>query len=332
MLTSGGGASQLPVGLLAAHLSVNDLAASQLSRIGVSLTMAHARRLLREGLDWQPCPLQQRLLDTAVKNGRLRQAASALPDWFTVHAEHLLHKHAAWIKPQALVSAWLSKGLQVQDATVVALRQESGWQALDAQGHVIAQADAVVIAAGLQSLSLLQSCGHGLQLGQVDGAVAFSAWPIDEPAHCINGNGHFIGGVPHDQLGHIWLSGSTYERDTFADATGQGVASLQANRTRLQGLLPPLLWPRIEAQFAQGQVKSWYGSRCTTPDRLPVVGPLTDGLYVCTAMGSRGLSFAALCADVLADEIVSGNSPPMISSALRDTLRPQRPVLKVIST
>ena len=38
-------------------------------------------------------------------------------------------------------------------------------------------------------------------------------------------------------------------------------------------------------------------------DRRPLVGPLNeDGLWACTALGSRGLSFAALCAELLAAE------------------------------
>ncbi|MFT4267896.1 MAG: FAD-dependent cmnm(5)s(2)U34 oxidoreductase, partial [Xenophilus sp.] len=46
---------------------------------------------------------------------------------------------------------------------------------------------------------------------------------------------------------------------------------------------------------------------CAAHDRRPLVGPLPglpapagSGLWVCTALGSRGLSFAALCAELLA--------------------------------
>ena len=56
--------------------------------------------------------------------------------------------------------------------------------------------------------------------------------------------------------------------------------------------------------FAQGHVASWTGVRCASADRRPLVGPCNatepDGVWLCTAMGSRGLSFAALCAELLA--------------------------------
>jgi len=44
--------------------------------------------------------------------------------------------------------------------------------------------------------------------------------------------------------------------------------------------------------------------RCASGDRRPLVGPADpmqpQGPWVCTALGSRGLSFAALCAELLA--------------------------------
>ncbi|HEY2255300.1 MAG TPA: FAD-dependent oxidoreductase, partial [Variovorax sp.] len=48
----------------------------------------------------------------------------------------------------------------------------------------------------------------------------------------------------------------------------------------------------------------WAGVRCASGDRRPLVGPLRpeepDGIWLLTALGSRGLSFAALCAELLA--------------------------------
>ena len=40
------------------------------------------------------------------------------------------------------------------------------------------------------------------------------------------------------------------------------------------------------------------------PNRLPMVVPLEPaGVWLCTGMGSRGLSFAALCAELLAAQL-----------------------------
>ena len=40
--------------------------------------------------------------------------------------------------------------------------------------------------------------------------------------------------------------------------------------------------------------------RCASTDRRPLVGEVEPGLWVSTAMGSRGLTFAALCGELLA--------------------------------
>jgi tRNA 5-methylaminomethyl-2-thiouridine biosynthesis bifunctional protein len=61
---------------------------------------------------------------------------------------------------------------------------------------------------------------------------------------------------------------------------------------------------QLEGAFAHGNTSTWTGVRCASADRRPLVGPLSpevaDGLWLCTALGSRGLSFAALCAELLA--------------------------------
>ncbi|MBS7807353.1 FAD-dependent oxidoreductase [Variovorax sp. PCZ-1] len=336
VLSQGGGASELPVGLLAAHLSSQDIELSQLSRIGLAYTLTQARALLREGIDWQPCVLEQKLLFHFEKNTRLSQGAAALPEWYTSHESYVLHKQAAWIKPQALVKAWLNQPhIVVQNASVAGLKREADhWLALDAQGTVIAQAPSVVLAGGAQVGALLAQCGHAMLMDMVPGSVALGAWPVSSStspsAPVVNGNGHFIGGVRSESDQAIWLSGSTYEREAHASAAEQTQASLQANLARLSNLLPAALLPAIQAQFASGQVQSWQGSRCTTSDRLPIVGKLEHGLYVCTAMGSRGLSFAAMCAEILAQDILPNEAPPLISTEMRRLLLPKRKTLKVI--
>ena len=132
----------------------------------------------------------------------------------------------------------------------------------------------------------------------------------------INGNGHFIPAVPW-QGGYIWLSGSTYEHDTphNPQITAQGIAS---NLQRLQQLIPGA-GHLLAAQHSAGLVQGWAGTRCTTRDRLPLVGAVSashaPGLYVCSAMGSRGLSFAALCGQQVAAQIMRASSP--LPDALR---------------
>ncbi len=336
VLSQGGGASELPVGLLAAHFSAQDIELSQLSRIGVQLTLSHARALLHEGIDLQSGMLEQNLHFNTEKNSRLSQGAATLPDWYEAREDHVLHTIAAWIKPQALAHAWLAKpGIEVLEASVAAIKRGAAhWQAIDAQGQIVAQAQGIIIAAGAQAAGMLEQSGHPLTTDNVSGSVAFGAWPSDTQLNnpLINGNGHFISGVTQEAGGKFWLSGATYEREIENSPQELQAASLLANQERLAKLLPSGVLPTLNAHFASGKVQSWQGSRCTTSDRMPIVGELEPGLYVCTAMGSRGLSFSALCAEILAQEISPDHSPPMISDELRRLLLPQRKTLKVLSS
>ena len=335
LLGQGGGASELPVGLLAAHLSAQDIELSQLSRMGVECTVAHAHQLLREGIDWQPCTLEQRLLFHPEKNERLQRGAAMIPDGYEARPNCVLHKIAAWIKPQALAQAWVQQsGVKVVNASVSSLRFEQGrWQALNAQDQCMAQAPQIIIASGAQSGELMRSCGHDLLMDNVSGSVAFGAWPDAWNApQVINGNGHFIGGVASlNNESKFWLSGATYERENYESPAALQIASLEANLNRLQKLLPTPQFQAIRAQFVAKQVQSWQGIRCTTSDRLPIVGKLQEGLHVCTAMGSRALSFAALCAEILAQEITGHAAQTTIPEAFRQLLLPQRKTLKVTS-
>ena len=51
-------------------------------------------------------------------------------------------------------------------------------------------------------------------------------------------------------------------------------------------------------------MRAWAGVRGTATDRLPIVGTVDaqalPGLWVCTAMGARGLTRAVLCGELLA--------------------------------
>jgi tRNA 5-methylaminomethyl-2-thiouridine biosynthesis bifunctional protein len=79
--------------------------------------------------------------------------------------------------------------------------------------------------------------------------------------------------------------------------------------------------------MAAKTVRLWSGTRCVTHDRLPLVGPLeaspSSGLWICTGMGSRGLSLAALCAELLAAYIHS--EPLPLEHTLSKSLFVNRP-------
>jgi tRNA 5-methylaminomethyl-2-thiouridine biosynthesis bifunctional protein len=336
----------LPVALMAPHHTVDGIApntVAQLGRLGLVATTAAARSLLVHGQDWQPCGALQRA-------GKL----SPLAHWFA---------DAAWVKPAALVAAWLAHpritlrtGGQVQNVRRVP-GGSNVWQAVDAQASVLAQADAVVLANAYHASDLIgglhfaTSSASGPRppwLHPVAGQVIYGPWtaqwqalwpqllpelasftqashPSQPPVCAINGNGHFIPAIAWGTSGQqIWLSGSTYEHDAplHPQVTPQGLA---ANLQRLQQLIPAAA-DLLAAQHSAGQLQGWAGSRCTTRDRLPAVGAVsaaqTPGLYACTAMGSRGLSFAALCGQHVAGLITDAPElllPKHLSQALVPT-------------
>jgi tRNA 5-methylaminomethyl-2-thiouridine biosynthesis bifunctional protein len=268
------GASALPVGLMAPHVSPDDNLLSRLSREGVRMTLREARALLREGEDWRP-------------TGVLRN-------------DGVWQEHAAWIKPAALVRAWLEQpGIEWRGSQRV----------VSIQGL---NAKLVVVAAAHASQALL---GNRVMLQPVRGQIA---WGVQDdklrmPESPVNGNGHFIPSVPMAD-GLAWFSGSTYGR-------GESDASIrdedtQANLQRLRDLLP-----QVAAQVEHRPVNAWAGVRCTSPDRRPVVGQVEPGVWVSTAMGSRGLTFCALAAELLAGQL--HDEPLPVDARLAQALAPR---------
>jgi tRNA 5-methylaminomethyl-2-thiouridine biosynthesis bifunctional protein len=329
--TPAAGASSLPAGLMEPHQSPDDNLLSRLTRAGVRATLQQAQELLRAGGDWQltgaleyrmddarPVPsLGEQLLPWTREASAEEKAQAGLemlrPAWW--------HDKAAWIKPAALVRAWLAHpaiawhgGRRISRLA----RDAAQWRLLGEDGVELARTDLVVVAAAYASGPLI---GDRLALHPVRGQVSWSfERPDTLPACPVNGNGHFLPAVPLE-AGTAWLSGSTYGRgDTGTDIRAEDHA---ANLQRLQVLLPGAA-AQLAGVFAAGRVQGWAGVRCTSGDRRPLVGLLEPGLAVSTAMGSRGLTFAALCAELLAARL--HGEPLPLEGKLAEALSPGRQV------
>ena len=101
----------------------------------------------------------------------------------------------------------------------------------------------------------------------------------------------------------------------------RATADDEHNLGKLRTLLPAVA-SRLQASLGDSTINSWSGVRCATPSRLPSVGALdSPGLWMCSGMGSRGLSFAALCAEVLAARL--HGEPLPIEQRLANALLPQ---------
>jgi tRNA 5-methylaminomethyl-2-thiouridine biosynthesis bifunctional protein len=303
------GASALPAGLLAPHHSPDDTLLSRLTRSGVRITLQQAHALLHPGEDWRASGVLEHRPGTTQRAPR--DASDAARVWTRpADAAHKSaaglepdtaaswHELAAWITPAALVRAWLAQpGIIWCGRTHVARLERAGdcWRLLGTDDAVLGEAELVVLAAAHGTAALL---GGRLPLQPVRGQVSWGFVPpgLQLPSFPVNGNGHFLPGVPLGR-GTAWLCGSTYGRGD-ADTAGRA-ADHRSNFEKLLSLLPALA-RQLEPQFASGAVGAWTGVRCASADRRPYLGEVAPALWVSTAMGSRGLTFAALCGELLA--------------------------------
>lgn len=332
----GAGASGLPAGLVAPHVSPDDSVLSRITRAGVRSTVQRAAVCLHEGRDWAPSGV----LEHRVEGKRSLPAGSAWPaaahQWSTPASSAQLaqaglpagtpglwHGLAGWIRPRQLVQAQLqTPGIQTLWQQTVARieRVHAGtksqaelWQVLNTEGDVLAAAPLVILASAYNSHALLQAlCGPeekpAIPLNPLRGQISFglmqdlpAALRQQLPPFPVNGHGSFISGVPTVQGDSGWFIGSTFERQCVLTSVRE--EDHAANQRRLFTLLPTLD-AGMQAAFAPGRVHGWAGLRCTLPDRLPALGPVNParwpGLWIMTGMGARGISLAVMCGEISA--------------------------------
>ncbi|MBP6008024.1 MAG: FAD-dependent 5-carboxymethylaminomethyl-2-thiouridine(34) oxidoreductase MnmC [Rhodoferax sp.] len=344
------GASGLPVGLVVPHVSRDDCLLSRLSRSGARLMLQQASEMLLKGKDWGPSGVLERQIDG------VPQLPPQWPDTGLTWSQEmphapmsnpsgsvgpgLWHPYGAWIKPTELVKAWLAlPGITFQGgAKVASLHQRvGGWDLLDVTGECVTHAHQVVLANASGAFELLSELTQkaktiqGLQpnLLKTQEMRGLLSWSDDAsadqtteghgfPALPVNGYGSLIPAIPLGR-GSAWFMGSSYQDAIEPERSDTDNHAI--NLAHLRKLLPDLA-TRLSLAFQSGQVKAWKGVRCVTVDRLPVVGPLQvngqAGLWLCAGMGSRGLSFSALCAELLAARM--GGEPLPVEAKLADAL------------
>ncbi|MEY4028219.1 MAG: tRNA 5-methylaminomethyl-2-thiouridine biosynthesis bifunctional protein MnmC [Pseudomonadota bacterium] len=333
----GAGASGLPAGLAAPHVSPDDNVLSRITRAGVQATLQRAQTLLQRGTDWAPTGVLEhnlagkRRLPTAKLDHHNTQdstpestpesthegstqasaeqvAAAGLP----LGTPALWHEQAGWIRPRQLVAAQLqTPGVQVlwQHKAQTIERRDNLWTVTDAQGQTLGQAPLLVVASAFDSLALLQPLpGFAVPLNPLRGQVSFGHMhDLNDaqrqllPPFPVNGHGSFISGVPTPDGQSGWFIGSTFERNCEQAPVRE--EDHAANQLRLATLLPDL-GAAMQQQFGPAHIHGWAGLRCTLPNRLPAVGPIDSqrlpGLWLCTGMGARGISLAVLCGELTA--------------------------------
>jgi len=323
------GAASLPLGLISPHTSKDDGALSRLSRIGMERMHVAMRTYLIEGVDWS--------LSGVITYPRTGPVSDANTTW---------HADAAWVKPYALTRALLDHpNIQVvRDKVVDALHFESNtksWQVMSS-GVRLAHAEHVVLAAGPGCIDLCSGViqqyskanrqadqntnatlnpAHNKKQelenfvtppfdairGQLSWALMAQTPKAPLPPNPINGRGSFVPHVPTPE-GAAWFLGSTYDR--FHPHDGITDEDHDFNLNRLAELFPDAA-DALKPVFDQ-DVRGWVGVRCTLHDRLPLVGAVAEapaGLWINSAMGSRGLTLGLLCSEILVAQMTNQPSP-----------------------
>ena len=346
------GASGLPVGLVVPHTSSDDCLLSRLSRAGVRLMLQQARQHLQEGTQWGVGGVLERQV------GGTPQLPGNWPseglDWSTPANDiandndgedlgpGLWHPHGAWIKPAELVHAWLSQArVTFQGGAEVSYLQRDGdlWHLQDASGKLLCSAERVVFAnagGARRLLDAMAKCNADLvpqlkQLPAMQGMRGVMSWALhDESAMAseafapfpVNGFSSMVPNVPTPH-GSAWFMGATYQPDHHIERSDE--ENHRRNFEHLQELLPTLS-VHLASTFTSDALRTWKGTRCITADRLPLVGPLDDGdnpsLWLCAGLGSRGLSFSVLCAELLAARM--GAEPLPVEARLAKALNALR--------
>lgn len=337
------GASGLPVGLLVPHVSSDDCNLSKLSRAGVRLMLQTARQHLKEGVHWAPSGVLERQINDTPQlpaqwtDSGKEWSKAAQPDDPLVGrlGKGLWHPTGAWIKPSQWVRAALDQpGVTFQgDAEVCALKRRSGvWHVLDSSGAMLGVAERVVVAnaCGAQDIirwlemhqpDLRDQLYHLPTTYSMRGLLSWAMHTRSVPSNLafphfpVNGSGSLISQIPMAN-GVGWFMGSSYQPGNQSERSDQDNHSL--NYEHLCQLLPELA-NQLQPAFADQTLQSWKGTRCVTSDRMPLVGALDGGddpsLWICAGMGSRGLCFAVLCAELLVARMGAEPLPVEISLA-----------------
>jgi tRNA 5-methylaminomethyl-2-thiouridine biosynthesis bifunctional protein len=334
-----------------AHARFNRAAALLLRRVaGDLLDLADSHRdtsgLLRLELDSDAAAMRAVLatlglpadyvqaLDAGTASARAGVALQH-PAWF--------YPGGGWIGPGRLARAYLERAgalAQWHGSTRIARIEavsHGSWRIVDLAGDTIASAPALVLANAADALRLLGAPDWPVQArrGQLSclPASTLQRAGLAAPRLPIAGAGYLL----PEHAAQVCFGATTQVGDPDPAVRDADHRTNLAQLERLLGCAVP-----VDLAEATGRT-AW---RCTSRDRLPLIGAMPDlaaaagagaaskradpprfisrlaGLFVFTALGSRGITWSALGAQVIASG-VSG-APMPLEADLLDAIDPAR--------
>lgn len=342
-LSAAGGAQPLVADHL--HLSSDDNQLARLTRH--ALWLAAPWRGCRQPMgrlqlatDTADSEAQEQLCRTLGLPGDLARAVDA--DEASALSGVRLSRGGLWmpacdaVAPAPICADWLgsSSAIEWRQAITVAsvTRQDGEWLVRDPAGTIIARAPVVILANAGAALNLAKWRYPTLQ--RLRGQSTRLSTPALRDLRSILGGQAYVCPLGSGES----LIGSSFEE---TDSLAADPAADLGNIARLGLMLPQA---GLEMGTA-GASTAGVGWRFSTPDRLPMIGELADpdrvarsrdalarndrlalpmqpGLYGHFALGSRGLLWATLGAELLA-AMIDGGLPPL-EADLAQALDPSR--------
>lgn len=354
-------ASGNPQGVLYLKLSAHGTALSQLVVGGFGYTRRQLARL-QDGRDWSACGVLQLAFD-AREAERQARLASAFPSdllrpvdaaeaaqlaGVPLEQGGLWFEEAGWVHPPALCQALVAhpRIRVVTGAEAFALQREDGlWQARQGD-RLLASAPVAVLCTASEVLRFPAAAHLKLKRirGQITSLPATASSRALRSVLCAEG---YIAPVRADE--HTLGASFNFQRDDLELSAAEHADNLGMLRQISPHLAEALHSERLDPQHLQGRA----AFRSTTPDYLPLIGPLVDaaafsaayialgkdasrridtpapwleGLYVNCGHGSRGLISAPLAGELLAAWL--DDEPLPLPRAVAEACHPSRFLLR----
>jgi tRNA 5-methylaminomethyl-2-thiouridine biosynthesis bifunctional protein len=200
---------------------------------------------------------------------------------------------------QRLTCVWSTRIARLEEIS-------NQWHLFDASNNLIVTANQVVVACAIEAKDLMNSIGIRLPLRPVRGQLSIftvkegDLWVKKLPQVGISGDGYCLPAKQLDDGSYQWIVGSSF--DEGEDDLSPREMSDDFNREQAKRLV----------DYEEGNLSSlmksgdFVGVRCVAGDRLPIIGALTQrpGIFLATALGSRGILWSALAAKLIAAQLL----------------------------